>query len=127
MAEQDQKQKQQKQPQQQKQKQPQGKPAGKPGLEEKEPVVYERPTPYGWYTIVFPRITSEQDYHMALWVDEALSWVRTNIKQPFFWAFAHGTKKDGDKTSPVFFFKDREEALRTSWYLSGELVTEKIT
>lgn len=125
MAEQDQKQQKQKQPQQQKQKQPQGKPAGK--AEEKEPVVYERPTPYGWYTVVFPKINSEQDYHMALWLDEALAWVRQQEIKEFSWTFAHGTKKDGDKTSPVFFFKDRYQALRSSWRLSGELVTENIT
>lgn len=121
MAEQDQKQK------QQKQKQPQGKPAGKPGVEGKEPVVYERPTPYGWYTVVFPKINSEQDYHMALWLDNALNWVRKQEYNQFFWTFVHGTKKDGDKTSPVFFFKDRYEALRSCWHLSGELVTENIT
>jgi hypothetical protein len=72
-----------KQQQQQKQKQPQkeqgkqGKPnEGKASKEEKEPVVFERPRPYGWYTVVFPQINSDMDYHMALWLDNALMWVR---------------------------------------------------
>jgi hypothetical protein len=117
------------QKQQQKQKQPQkqqgkqGKPNdAKAGKEEKEPVVYERPRAYGWYTVVFPQINSDLDYHMALWLDNALSWVRAQGIKQFSWTFAHGTKKDGEKTSPVFFFKDLYQARQTSWYLSGELL-----
>jgi hypothetical protein len=118
-----------KQQQQQKQKQPQkeqgkqGKPnEGKASKEEKEPVVFERPRPYGWYTVVFPQINSDMDYHMALWLDNALMWVRAAGIKQFSWTFVHGTKKDGEKTSPVFFFKDRYQALQSVWRLSGELI-----
>jgi len=125
MAEQDQqknqKQKQQQKPQKQKQPAESAKQVEK--KEEPKPVVYERPTPYGWLTVMFTQINNEHDdYHMALWLDDALAWVRELNVKCFSWTFVHGTKKDGEKMSPVFFFKDRYEALQCVWRLSGELV-----
>jgi hypothetical protein len=122
MAEQDLKhdQKQQKQQQQQKPTKPVKQEEKK---EDPKPVVYERPHPYGWFTVLFPKINNEHDdYHMALWLDAALAWVRQQETKCFSWTFVHGTKKDGEKMSPVFFFKDRYEALQCVWRLSGELV-----
>jgi hypothetical protein len=98
------------------------KPAKQEEKKEEHVVVYERPKPYGWFTVVFPKITSDQDYHMALWLNDALAWVREAGFTRFSWTFVHGTKKDGEKTSPVFFLKDRYEALQCVWRLSGELV-----
>jgi hypothetical protein len=120
MAEQDQKQDQKQKPQQPKAAKP-----VKPEVpkEEQKVVVYERPNPHGWFTVLFPKINNEyDDYHMALWLDDALAWVRKQETKCFSWTFVHGTKKDGEKMSPVFFFKDRYSALQCVWRLSGELV-----
>ncbi|QBQ74512.1 hypothetical protein BcepSauron_132 [Burkholderia phage BcepSauron] len=75
---------------------------------------------HGWYSVVFPRV---HDEHLVIdtWLDDALSFVRQSGFTQYSWCFAHGRGKDGNRLSPVFYFRDRFEAARFSWRFSGTL------
>lgn len=125
MAEQDQ-QKQQKQKQPQQQQKPQQKP-GKHNLtgvekEEEPTIVFERPTPHGWYTVVFPKV-HDQNTILELWLDQVHEWFKLRDIKQKFWCFAHGVeKKEMNRISPVFFFKDEMDAASMMWRFNGELL-----
>lgn len=91
--------------------------------DESEKIVFEQPKPYGWYTVVFPNVHDKDgEFHFSNWWNDAHDWMRAEgIKS--FSVFVRGTgKKHRDISSPVFFFKDRLEALRVVWRFSGELL-----
>jgi hypothetical protein len=94
-----------------------------PSTNDKEPLVFERPTPHGWFTVVFPNVHDlEGEFHLSLWWNDAHDWMRAEgIKS--FSTFVRGTgKKHRDVSSPVFFFRDRLDALKVVWRWSGEIV-----
>lgn len=81
---------------------------------------FESTNPYGWYTVLFPQIHDESR-NVGMWLDNALGWLRNNAEKPYTWGLLHGLGKDREITSPVFYFKDRYDALRCSWLHSGTL------
>ncbi len=83
-------------------------------------IEFESIDPYGWYTVLFPHIHDESR-DMSLWLDQGLDWLRKDAKNPYTWGLLHGLGKDREITSPVIYFKDRYDALRCSWRLSGTL------
>jgi hypothetical protein len=83
-------------------------------------IEFEPTNPVGWYTVLFSHIHDESR-DLSLWLDSSLSWLRQEVKMPYTWALLHGLGKDREITSPVFYFKDRYEALRFSWLHSGTL------
>jgi hypothetical protein len=86
----------------------------------KEEPVFDRPTPYGWYTVVFPPITSETR-PLDLWIDELLQHLRAKGITTFSWSYLHGMpRKFDDVLSPVFYFKNRMDAKHVEWRFSGE-------
>jgi hypothetical protein len=87
-------------------------------------IVFPRPTAYGWYTVVFPHI-HDQNMLLDLWVDQVLAWCRAHSIQGYYWLFERGTKKDGDRMSPVFFFRERLDAKRIEWRFSGETIEKE--
>lgn len=84
---------------------------------------FEPTNPVGWYTVLFPHIHDESR-DMSLWLDQSLDWLRKTAKMPYTWALLHGLDKDKEITSPVFYFKDRYDALQCTWRLSGTLQGE---
>jgi hypothetical protein len=105
------------------QKKEQQKPTPKKKDDEKEVIVFERPTPYGWYTVVFPnKHDLEGEFHLATWWNDAHEWMRLEGIKVFSTYVRGVDKKHRDVSSPVFFFKDRMDAMRVSWRWSGEVI-----
>jgi hypothetical protein len=101
------------------------------GLFEKEKIEFQRPDPYGWFTVVFPNKHCAVDSHdLDMWFYEATEWVKAEKMHPKFSAFAPSIKKDKKGVpialSPVFFFKDIMDARRFEWRFSGELVNKVV-
>lgn len=91
-----------------------------PGKEKEEVVGFDRPTPHGWFTVVFPGITS-LTRPLDMWVAELLQFLRDSDIKEYSWTYLHGTpRKFDDILSPVLFFKDRMEAKLVEWRFSGE-------
>lgn len=86
-------------------------------------LVFERPNPPGWDTVVFPKI-HDQSVNLEIWWNQVNDWLEKEGLNPRFSCFAHavGKKKGPDAVSPVFFFKDHMYARRLSWRFNGELV-----
>lgn len=90
---------------------------------EKEVIPFERPTPHGWYTVVFPEV-DDRDTVMELWLDEARKWINESNITKWTSAFAHGLppKKHGERISPVFYFREEMDAYRFCWRFKGEVL-----
>lgn len=87
-----------------------------------KPPEFERPTAYGWHSVVFPDVHDENTV-LELWLDEAYKWLKARDIKAVFWCYAHGTeKKQQNRISPVFFFKDDLHAAAMMWRFKGELV-----
>ena len=81
---------------------------------------FERPKAHGWYSIVFPSIHDENTV-LELWMDEVYEWLKMRGVKAYFSCFAHGTeKKEWNRISPVFFFKDELAAVSCMWRFKGE-------
>jgi hypothetical protein len=82
--------------------------------------VFERPTAHGWTSVVFPNI-HDQNTILETWLDEVHKWLRDRDIKAVFWCYAHGVeKKQMNRLSPVFFFKDSLEAASMMWRFKGE-------
>ncbi|MDN3040727.1 hypothetical protein P2L35_13585, partial [Enterococcus faecium] len=79
---------------------------------------------HGWYGTKFPLVHDESRV-LDVWVAEACAWLRDRGIVQYSWCFAHGRAKDGERISPVFYFRTRFEALQFTWRFSGELIKEK--
>lgn len=92
-------------------------------------IVFQRPRPVGWYTVVFPHI-HDLNTNIEVWVDVVFTWMDSRCidRHGLFWALAHEKKKrkkgeeeeTEDRVSPVFFFKDHWSAIQMKWRFSGE-------
>jgi hypothetical protein len=89
--------------------------------EEKRVIEFERPLCYGWTTVVFPQVHDENTV-LEIWIADAFAWIDEHKINKLFWTFAHGKKKDGERISPMFFYKDRMDAIHMKWRFNGELV-----
>lgn len=84
-------------------------------------IKFEPVNPHGWYVVLFPKVHDESR-NIEAWLDETLSWLRSSGATRYTWGLVHGLdKKDKEITSPVIYFKDRFDALRSVWRFSGEL------
>jgi hypothetical protein len=85
-------------------------------------IEFERPTAYGWHTVVFPLIHDENTV-LELWNNEVFEWIKDQEITRYFWCYAHGVeKKLQNRISPVYFFKDSLNAARMMWRFKGELM-----
>jgi len=85
-------------------------------------IKFERPNVYGWHTVVFPKI-HDGNTNLEIWQQEVYKWfvLRGIIK--YTSCYAHGIeKKEQNKISPVFFFKDEFEAAQMMWRFAGEVL-----
>jgi hypothetical protein len=112
MAEQDQK---QKQPKQQKHNMLDAK--------KDEPTIkFERRVCHGWHAVVFPTV-HDQNTVLELWLYDVFEWMKMRGFTDYFWCYAHGIeKKDQNRLSPAFFFKDEMHACNMMWRFKGEIV-----
>ena len=86
------------------------------------PPVFERPKAYGWHSVVFPNVHDENTI-LELWLDRVYKWLNERNIKAYFWCYAHGVeKKQANRISPVFFFKDDIHAAAMMWLFNGELV-----
>lgn len=90
---------------------------------EVELIPFERPTPYGWYTVAFPEI-HDQNTILEIWLNEARLWINEKGIERWSFAFAHGlpVKKNGERLSPLFFFREEMDAYRFCWAFKGEVL-----
>lgn len=87
-------------------------------------IKFEKVNPHGWYVVLFPNVHDESQ-NVEVWLDKALSWLRSTEKLGYTWGLLHGVEKqDKEITSPVFYFKERYDALQCTWRLSGTLQGE---
>lgn len=85
-----------------------------------EKAEFDQPTPHGWYTVIFPTITSETR-PLDLWVDHLLQRLRDSDIVAYSWTYLHGMpRKFDDVLSPVFFFKNKMDAKLVEWSFSGQ-------
>jgi hypothetical protein len=90
---------------------------------------FQRPTPHGWLTLVFPHI-HDQNTNLEVWVDQVYQFFDSHqiSRSGLFWCLTPQIKvKKGDiaAVSPVFFFKDKWSAIQTKWRFSGEFTTQE--
>lgn len=90
-----------------------------------ELVPFERPTPFGWYTAAFPEI-HDQNTILEIWLDETRSWINNEKIERWTFSFAHGlpVKKNGERLTPMFFFREEMDAYRFVWRFRGEVLKE---
>ena len=88
-----------------------------------ETIQFERPTAYGWYTAAFPEI-HDQNTILEIWLDDARKWINDEKIDRWTFGFAHGLpmKKNGDRLSPLFFFREEMDAYRFVWRFRGEVL-----
>jgi len=91
---------------------------------DEEELEFERPEPYGWFTIVFPKI-DDRNTNIDVWFNTATSWINGECMRQTFSCFTPSVKKKKGMPlaiSPVFFFKELMDAKRFEWRFSGEIV-----
>jgi hypothetical protein len=95
---------------------------------EEEELEFERPEPYGWFTVVFPKI-DDRSTNLDVWFSVTSDWVNCEGLKRTFSCFTPSVKKKKGvplAISPVFFFKDLMDAKRFEWRFNGELVNRDV-
>lgn len=89
-------------------------------IETKELVLEPAPKPVGWFVVTFPNV-NDTTVHMESWLDTTLDWIRMRDIRSYSWTFLHGLKKESDRISPIFYFRNQIDAARMMWRFSGVL------
>ncbi len=83
-------------------------------------VLEPAPRPKDWFVVTFPKV-NDTVVDMEAWLDTALNWMRAYDIRAYSWTFLHGLKKESDRISPIFYFRNQIDAASMMWRFSGVL------